>query len=242
MINATAHVHGEASGFEFRALAEAVNYRRRLVEAFAPWIGGHVLEVGAGVGQITSVLKQCSALEKLVAVEPNLDFAAEFRTHAPDVELINGTVEAVGADRAWDAIVSVNVLEHIEGDDAELQRYRQLLKQGTGALCLFVPARPEIYAPIDKDLGHFRRYTRNGLRRKLTRAGFAIKRLRYFNMVGYFAWWWTFCLLKRRSFNVGAVRFFDRRIFPLASQIERWLHPPLGQSLLAVAAPVQPDQ
>ena len=238
MINATEHVRRDASGFEFRALGEAVNYRRRLVEEFTPWICGCVLEVGAGVGQITSLLRQCSGLKKLVAIEPNIDFAAEFRTHAPDVELINGTVAGVGADRAWDAIVSVNVLEHIEGDDAELHRYNQLLKRTTGALCLFVPARPEIYGPIDRDFGHFRRYTRNELRRKLTRAGFAITRLNYFNMVGYFAWWWTFCFLKRRSFDVGAVRFFDRRIFPLANQMERWLRPPLGQSLLAVAVPV----
>jgi SAM-dependent methyltransferase len=230
-------VQRDGSGFEFRALEEAVNYRRRLVEEFRPWIRGHVLEVGAGVGQITSLLRACPALKKLVAIEPDIEFATEFRTRAPDVELINGTVAAPGADRAWDAIVSVNVLEHIEGDDAELQRYHQLLRKTTGALCLFVPAGPEIFAPIDRDFGHFRRYTRNELRRKLTRTGFAITRLDYFNIVGYFAWWCTFCLLKRRSFSAGAVRFFDRRIFPLANQMERWLRPPFGQSLLAVAVP-----
>ena len=108
-----------------------------------------------------------------------------------------------------------------------------------GALCLFVPARPEIYAPIDKDFGHFRRYTRPELRGKLQRAGFRIERLRYYNLVGYFAWWFNFCVLKKRGFDAGAVRFFDRAIFPWSHWLEVNVSPPpLGQSLLAVARAV----
>ena len=61
---------------------------------------------------------------------------------------------------SWNAILSINVLEHIESDADELATYFRLLKPARGALCLFVPARPDIYAPIDKDFGHFRRYTR----------------------------------------------------------------------------------
>ena len=48
-------------------------------------------------------------------------------------------------------------------------------------------ARPEIYSEIDKDFGHFRRYTRHELRQKLERAGFQVLRLRYYNIAGYFA-------------------------------------------------------
>lgn len=131
--------------------------------------------------------------------------------------------------------MSVYVLEHIERDEEELAVYRRLLQPAKGALCLFVPTRPEIYAPIDKDFGHFRRYARPELKRKLERAGFNLL-VRYFNMVGYLAWWINFCLLKRRSFDVGAVRLFDRVIFPEVHGFETHIcPPPIGQSLIAVA-------
>lgn len=224
--------------FEFAALGEAINYRKALIREFSRWLSGRVLEVGAGIGQMSALLKELPGVAELVAVEPDERFAERFRRAAPDVRLITGTVEAVGADRRWNAIVSINVLEHIENDRGELRRYRDLLGRERGALCLFVPARPEIYAPIDKDFGHFRRYTRAELKGKLSEAGFKLERLRYFNVVGYFGWWWTFRVRKKRAFDAGTVRLFDQRIFPFTSAIERVLPPPpLGQSVIAVARP-----
>jgi hypothetical protein len=99
-----------------------------------------------------------------------------------------------------------------------------------------VPARPEIYAPIDRDFGHFRRYTFGELQEKLSRAGFKITRMHYFNSVGYFAWWLNFCVLKKRSFEPSKVRLYDRCIFPAVHWLEsRVMRPPLGQSLLIIA-------
>jgi hypothetical protein len=111
-----------------------------------------------------------------------------------------------------------------------------LLRKRHGHACLFVPARPEIYAPIDKDFGHFRRYTKPELQLKLTNAGFKVERLVYFNLIGYFAWWFNFKVLQKRIFEAGAVRTFDRMIFPAGHWMEESLmRPPIGQSLLAVA-------
>jgi hypothetical protein len=105
-----------------------------------------------------------------------------------------------------------------------------------------VPARPEIYSPIDRDFGHFRRYVRAELTGKLQTAGFRVLRLHYFNLIGYLAWWWTFRVLKQRSFNLGSVRLFDRGIFPVSSFLERRvMRPPIGQSLVAIAEAVQPS-
>lgn len=224
--------------FEFAALGEAVNYRSALIREFAPALAGRVLEVGAGIGQMSALIRRLPNVSELVAVEPEERFSERFRRAAPDVRLVNGTVEALGGESVWNAILSINVLEHIENDRSELGRYRRLLAAQRGALCLFVPARPEIYAPIDKDFGHFRRYTRGELKGKLLDAGFELIRLRYFNVIGYFGWWWTFRVRKKRTFNPSTVRLFDRRIFPLTSAIERLLPPPpLGQSILTVARP-----
>jgi 16S rRNA A1518/A1519 N6-dimethyltransferase RsmA/KsgA/DIM1 with predicted DNA glycosylase/AP lyase activity len=58
------------SSFEFEALQAARNYRTALVREFAPELNGLVLEVGAGIGQITRELRSHPKGRSLVAVEP----------------------------------------------------------------------------------------------------------------------------------------------------------------------------
>jgi SAM-dependent methyltransferase len=226
----------QTEDFEFTALSQAENYRAALLGEFSKHLRGNVLEVGAGIGQLTELLLKNSALDKLVSIEPDAAFCARLSALFPAHSIIQGTITDA-PDENWNAILSVNVLEHISDDQHELKIYRQKLARQTGTLCLFVPARPEIYAPIDKDFGHFRRYTWPELRAKLECAGFQIHKLRYYNFAGYFAWWLNFCVLKKRNFGINAVRFFDRVIFPPVHGLETLIcPPPFGQSLLAIAA------
>ena len=235
-MSVTPNAAAQTEDFEFAALNEAKNYRDALLREFSKHLRGHVLEVGAGIGQLTAMLLQTPAITQLVSIEPDPKFCTRFRATFPQHNIVEGTIDDLKTEAAWNAILSVNVLEHIEADERELKIYRQKLARANGALCLFVPARPEIYAPIDKDFGHFRRYTKPELRAKLERAGFEIVRLRYYNFVGYFAWWLSFCALKKRGFDLSAVRFFDRILFPPVHGLETHLcAPPFGQSLLAVA-------
>jgi SAM-dependent methyltransferase len=221
--------------FEFAALYEAENYRKALLKAFRQHLKGNVLEVGAGIGQISEEIKKIPAVTKLTAVEPEPKFLARLQEVLPADAIVAGTAHDAPADGDWNTIVSINVLEHIERDEAELTFYRQLLAAQRGHLCLFVPARQEIYAPLDKDFGHFRRYSTGELRGKLDRAGFDVVTLRYYNFPGYFAWWLSFCLMKKRGFDIGAVRFYDRVVFPPVFWLEQHLcPPPIGQSVLAI--------
>ena len=248
-----------ASNFEFDALRFARNYRRALLREFEPYLKGEVIEVGAGIGQFTELLLQLPQVQRVLAIEPNASFCEELRRRLADssrrreealiklrtppstlrigcYRTLNGTVADLEPGTTCDAIVSVNVLEHIEDDVAELTAYAQLLKEKGGALCLFVPARQEIYAPLDKDFGHFRRYSKRELKQKLQQAGLTPIRLNYFNFIGYFAWWFNFHILRQRSFSEGSVRFFDRVIFPVVHKLESQIvRPPIGQSLLASA-------
>jgi len=222
--------------FEFDTLAVATNYRAAIAREFAPFLTGRVVEVGAGVGQFTAELARLPAIREVIAVEPEPGFCEKLRGLPLAIRVVPGTISALPAGFACDAIVSVNVLEHIADDEAELRHYGDLLRSCAGHLCLFVPARPELYAPLDGDMGHHRRYTRPALRQKLPRAGLRIERLHYFNSVGYFAWFGLFRVLRKRRFDPRQVVWFDRYIFPIVHTLERGVAwPPLGQSLLAVA-------
>jgi hypothetical protein len=103
-------------------------------------------------------------------------------------------------------------------------------------MCILVPARPELYAPIDRIFGHHRRYTRRGLRGTLERAGYVVTATYYFNLVGYFCWLLNFRLRGCTRFEPGLVELFDRYVFRLGDAVESRLgRPPIGQSVVAIA-------
>jgi len=222
--------------FEFAVLREAYFYPRAIIEEFSPYLKGQVIEVGAGIGQMTGLLAKQVGKENILAVEPDARFAASFRERCPGIPLVEGTVVGLPPNTSCDAVVSINVMEHIRDHVEEMARYRALLAARNGHLCLFTPARPEIYAPIDKDFGHYRRYSKPSLREALTEAGFQIRQLYYFNFPGYFGWLLNFRLLGSRSFNPRLIRFFDRLVFRASHAWEyHVMRPPIGQSIVAIA-------
>lgn len=226
----------ESENFEFAALSEARNYRAAIAKLFSPYLNGDVLEIGAGIGQMLADVAAICKPRSISAVEPDPHFIEELHRNLPQAQVWHGLEEDLPLDKFFDAILAVNVLEHIEQDTVELTKWRKRLAPRQGHLCLLVPAGPEIYSLMDSDFGHFRRYTRSEITQKLSTAGFTEIKVNYFNMVGYFAWLLNFKILNSRYFNASAVRLFDRFIFPASQRIEnaiRWR--PFGQSLVAVA-------
>jgi SAM-dependent methyltransferase len=232
--NGTETLHSE--DFEFAALQEARHYREWILSEMAPHLKGRVLEVGAGIGQITAMVARLGTVETVCGVEPDPAYRERLRQVLSEDRIFPGTIADVPESIEWDGMVCVNVLEHIEDDEGTLKQCADRLRKRGGALCLYVPARPEIYAPIDRDFGHFRRYTKPGLARKLRAAGFAIERLHYCNLPGYFIWLLNFKLLGECRFSPKKMRFNDRFIVPVTAFVERHLaRPPIGQSLFVVA-------
>jgi SAM-dependent methyltransferase len=217
-------------------MAEARNYTAAILDEFAPYLRGTVAELGAGIGNCTVLLSQHPQVSTLLAVEPDAQLCRALKQRVPEVRVVQGTIDALAPAASWHALVSVNVLEHIADDAEELRKYHGVLASGRGCLCLFVPARPELYSPIDRKFGHYRRYTPAGLLDLVRRAGFAVLHWRYFNGPGYFLWGLVFRCLRRRWMNPRSIRAFDQYIFPWIHLVEtHFLRPPIGQSLLLVA-------
>ena len=222
--------------FEFETLRKAFYYPRAIVREFSLYLNGQVIEVGAGIGQLTSLLAMQVGEKNIIGVEPDARFAKIFREQCPGIQFVEGTVGDLPPNIACDTIVSINVLEHIRDHVEELSRYRILLAPTSGYLCILTPARPEIYSPIDKDFGHFRRYTKASLRSALAAAGFSDAITYYFDFPGYFAWLLNFKILHQRTFNPLMVQLFDRLVFRIAHAFEyHVMRPPIGKSLVAIA-------
>jgi hypothetical protein len=126
------------------------------------------------------------------------------------------------------------VLEHIERDSEFLSAAHKALV-ANGSLLLLVPAVPAIFGSLDRAFDHFRRYTRSGLRQQLLGAGFEIERLHYLNMLGVAAWFASGRIFRRKTLGREQVRFYDQYVIPALRRIETRFHPPIGQSILAIA-------
>ncbi len=93
-------------------------------------------------------------------------------------------------DQCLDAVVMLNVLEHIEDDEAALKQVFRILKPG-GVLVLEVPAGPHLYDIYDKHLMHYRRYTLAELRAKVKKQLFSIKYESHLGVLMYPGFWWV---------------------------------------------------
>jgi hypothetical protein len=131
---------------------------------------------------------------------------------------------------APDAIYLIDVLEHIEDDSALLDRFYDKLKTG-GRLFIYVPARSELYSAFDEKIGHYRRYTLADLSGKVTSSGFVIEKVRYHDLLGYFASMMNKVFGSGKNFNPFAVRLYDKLLFPLTNVAERFIKAPFGKSI-----------
>src|SRR5215467_5267738 len=112
--------HAEYPGKELEAMALATNYRRWIMEFFKPFLGKHILEVGAGAGSFSEMLL-LERPQSLTVLEPsdNLYPSLSQRLAALDQAGISKVKQATLSDAFSDASLArpdtaiyINVLEH----------------------------------------------------------------------------------------------------------------------------------
>jgi SAM-dependent methyltransferase len=232
------------TGRELEAMSEASNYQRWILRIFAPYLGRHLVEVGAGLGSFSELIVTHHACETLSLVEPSgemyqqLDARARRMPTMPSVRVYHASfpeaAPLITARHSPDSIIYVNVLEHIEDDKAELDAVYRVLSDH-GRVFLFVPALAWLYGAFDERVGHRRRYAKDELEEKLRRAGFQLIVSAYFDLVGVAPWWIKYRLLKSATLEPAGVRFYDRYIVPAARRFESVVKPPIGKNLIIVA-------
>lgn len=135
-----------------------------------------ILDVGCGMG---STLKALEDLGEAVGADISEEaLAACRRRGCRDVRLI-GEQGLPFAEGEFDAVLSLDVLEHIEDDRGALAEYLRVTKPG-GILLLTVPAYRWLWSAHDDINHHRRRYLRRPLADLLLGAGWKIERLSYF--------------------------------------------------------------
>jgi SAM-dependent methyltransferase len=226
----------DAVGHSLAILASVKNYNRWLFNSFRRYVGQEVLEVGAGIGNITQFLLDRRRVVCLEPFEPFADYLKQRLAAFPSAQVLTRTIQDCPADDLpsgqFDTVLCLNVLEHIEDDDGALVRMRRMLRPGGRAIVL-APAMPRLFGQLDREMGHVRRYTRGSLKKAFMQAGLSVQTGRYMNLAGVLGWWLYGRALGRERIPKGPVSLFDHLV-PLLGMIERFIPLPLGQSILMV--------
>ena len=161
------------SGTELDAMAEARNYCLWIMRYFTPYLGRRVVEIGAGTGTISDLLLKQKNTSELVLFEAanNLVPHLHRRFGNSNVHVHCGPFDVSLLSGPTDSVVLVNVLEHILDDGTLLSQIYESLRPG-GSLLLFVPALAWNYGSLDKAFGHYRRYSRQGVKERARESKF----------------------------------------------------------------------
>ena len=234
----TTSVTTEYEGQDLQALAELPNYYDWIVDVFRPWLKGHTMEIGAGIGTVAKRI--VDDVDRLELIEPSINLPGlmpRSLTDNPKVSVIIETLEQrlpQMEDESCDTVVLVNILEHVEDDGAALKELNRVLKPD-GHLLLFVPALPFLFSDLDREHGHFRRYRLAPLTGLVQRNGFNVRYRRYFDLAGVLPWWLINTMGKKTKFNPKIVRFYDRYVVPIVRKMENWISPPFGKNIILIA-------
>ncbi len=159
-----------------------------------------VLDAGCGWGTTLDALEQAgyeaTGLDVARAMLDRLD------RERPGRDLIEADLTAdwpgPAAPRlgSFDAVLALDVIEHIDDDRGAVARLGRMAKPG-GFVLLTVPALPELFGEFDAVQGHRRRYLPETLRNALEGTGLEVKR------VSWWGAWMVPVLARQRSDRRG---------------------------------------
>ena len=211
-------------------------YLNWLTRVLRPYLGVTVLEIGAGIGNLSGRLMgrrfhyvaaekdplYLHALRNRFLRTPNVSVRRLDPAEPADYEAL---------DERFDTVLCVNVLEYLE-DPSALASMRSVLNDD-GRLVVLVPRGQSLYGTIDQTLGHRQRFDGGPLLDTLREYGFEPLRVVQLNKIGTPAWWLFGHVFQRRHISKPLLKIFDKTVWlwRLMDHVLPWK----GLSLVIVA-------
>ncbi|HKE22373.1 MAG TPA: bifunctional glycosyltransferase/class I SAM-dependent methyltransferase [Bryobacteraceae bacterium] len=199
------------------ALAQTPRFNRWMAAIIQPWVGARVLEIGAGIGNLSQYL--APRRRRYVASDIDAEHLARLRVrfqNRPNMELarcdLSRPEDFTTLEGKSDTVICLNVLEHVADDAVGMRNIASALEPGGRAIVL-VPQDQRIYGTLDKVLGHYRRYTEQELRSRMEEAGLEVERVLPFNRATRYPWWFNGRVLKRTHFGRFQLWLFDHMVW-----------------------------
>jgi ubiquinone/menaquinone biosynthesis C-methylase UbiE len=135
-------------------------------------------DCGAGTGIFAEEMRSACQVSAVDDYEESLQL---LRARLGNGAVLKGSCTALPlAGNSVDVLTALDVIEHVEDDQAAVREFLRVLRPG-GLAVITVPALMSLWSDWDVTLRHYRRYNARSLR-KIIPAGFTIVHLNYVNV------------------------------------------------------------
>lgn len=221
-------------------------YSQWMFNSYKKYIGKRVLDIGAGIGNMTEFyIDEADLVVTADIFQDQIDIMNQrfadkknFRTILFDI-LNEDNIDDLKKDK-FDTIILINVLEHLEDDKKALKRLKKIITDN-GHIIILVPALQSLYCFMDKNVSHYRRYDRGVLRKLAEICDLKIVENKYFNFFGIFPYYFKGKFSKNKdkggSFSTD-LNENNSRIYNIASSVleplEKTIKPYIGLSEIII--------
>lgn len=234
--------HTDTAGYAtLESIRNAQHFNFWMYATIKKFLTGNILEIGSGIGNISFFLLEDKFDLTLSDIDSEyLKILRNQFCNYPnakgffkiDLECKSFEKEYADKEGKFDTIFLLNVLEHIKDDYKAIENCRYLLKP-QGTLIILVPAYKFLYSELDKQLGHYRRYTSKSLSSLFSPERFTTETLFHFNSLGVAAWLWN------KVFNKSGITksrmLLYNKLVPIAKFLDVITFKRTGLSVIAVA-------
>lgn len=226
------------SGDELDVFSNAKNWKQYWSKQLTPYMGHDILEVGAGIGTNTELLYD-NNYGTWLALEPDEQLCESMKKkfnklygedHGIDVK--RGISADLSEKDLFDTAIYIDVLEHIEHDEAELNQVLKNIRPG-GNVIILSPAHQWLYTDFDKKIGHYRRYSAKTLKACIPE-GYTIKMMKYLDSVGMAASLSNKILINSDTPKKSQILLWDRFFVPASKWIDKILRYSFGKTIICV--------
>jgi SAM-dependent methyltransferase len=224
-------------GSELELFANATNWKKYIGAKLRPYISGSVIEVGAGLGSSTKYLCDQSHARWL-CLDPDARHVAHLNGLIASRKLPacckarRGILADLAPDQRADTIIYVDVLEHIESDEAEMRTAAAHLAP-RGHIVVLSPAFNFLYSPFDESIGHYRRYERKDAKR-LTAQSLTLRALFFLDSIGFFASAANRLIMRKSQPSSHDIQIWDKALVPISVISDIILGRLFGKSIVMI--------
>lgn len=206
----------------------AARFNSWKVDTIAPYIGQNVLEIGAGVGNLT---KRLIPRQSYTATDTHPYYLQMLKNLKHDKPYLNidflDISDICGFSKnkdTFDTVVCTNLIECLDDDVQAMKNIASLLSI-SGRAVIFVPGHSSAFGSMDITLGRKRRYSPHTIKAISEKAGLDVEKIIPFNRAGIISWWINGKLLKKRDLGRFQIYCFDL-ITPLLRKIDQFIPAP----------------
>ena len=220
-------------GWELSSFDDAYNFRKFQISKIKKYIyKSNLLDVGSGSGGLINYYLQQTKYISIFepSIKLNKKIKKKFKNKNIKIYLNKKTIR-----KKYDAILYMDVIEHIKNYDYEIKSILKKLKKN-GHLIINVPAFNILFTEFDKSVGHTKRFIKKDLRVLAKNHGLKIKLVEYYDVVGFFLIFISKFIFKSHLENKNVSRNIKiwNALIPISKILDKIFFNSFGKSLICV--------